>query len=64
MNELREQNIDCFDIQWTEITRKSTMMKDYLCALVIIAKLILLILKDHHICKTVEQQVQESERTK
>lgn len=40
------------------------MMKDYLCALVIIAKLILLILKDHHICKTVEQQVQESERTK
>lgn len=64
MNELREQTIDCFYIQWAEITRKSTMMKHYLCALVITARFILFILKDHHICKTVEQQVQEMERTK
>lgn len=27
MNELRAQNIACFYIQWTEITRKSTMME-------------------------------------
>lgn len=39
-------------------------MKHYLRALVIIAKLILFILKDHHICKAVEQQVRETERTK
>lgn len=40
------------------------MMKHYLCVLVITARFILFILKDHHICKTVEQQVQEMERTK
>lgn len=40
------------------------MLKHYLCSLVITARLILFILKDHRICKTVEQQVQETERTK
>lgn len=63
MNELREQNISCFYIQWAEITRKSTMMKHYCCALLIISRLILFVLNDRRICKT-EEQVQGTERIK
>lgn len=61
-NELREQHIACFHIQWTEITRKSTVVKHYPCALLIISRLILFILSS--ICKTEGQQAQGTERIK
>jgi len=55
MNEPGEQNIVCFYIQQAEITRKSTMMKHSLCALLIISRLILFFLNGLHICKNEEQ---------
>ena len=40
------------------------MMKHYPCALLIILRLILFILNDRSICKTEEEQVQETNRIK